>query len=111
MDIPSGRVDPGALAKILAFHPGGAVRSRRQSWLFAATSLNAGLFVRGDDVVVRAQWGALPNALIKIEDGSGFVGEPRIAGEDPASMLPGAKGIAAEPTPQSSAADLRDQAL
>ena len=32
-------------------------------------------------------------------------------GEEPASMFPGAKGIAAEPAPQSSAADLSDQAL
>jgi hypothetical protein len=34
-----------------------------------------------------------------------------IAGEDPASMFPGAKGIAAEPSPQSSATDLSNQAL
>ena len=73
--------------------------------------MNTGLFVCADDVIIGSQWNALPDALVKIEDGSGFAGKVRIAGEDPASMLPGPKGIAAEPAPQSSAADLSDQAL
>ena len=82
-----------------------------QSRLFPSTSLNTGLFVCGNDVVVGAQWDALPNALVKIEDGSGFVGKLRIARKDPAAMLPRAKGIAAEPAPQGGAADLCDQIL
>ena len=73
--------------------------------------MNTGLFVCADDVIIGTQWNALPDALIKIEDGPGFGGKVRIAGEDPASMFPGDKGIAAEPAPQSSAADLSDQAL
>ena len=52
-----------------------------------------------------------PKRVRKIEDRPGFVGKVRIAREDPASMLPGAKGIAAEPAPQSGAADLGNQAL
>ena len=51
------------------------------------------------------------DAFVEIEDGSGFVGKVRIARKDPASMFPGAKGIAAEPAPQSGTADLRNQAL
>jgi hypothetical protein len=73
--------------------------------------LNTGLFVCADDVIIGTQWNALPEALVKIENGSGFAGEVWISGEDPASMFPGAKGIAAEPAPQRSAADLSDQAL
>ena len=73
--------------------------------------MNTGLFICADDVIIGAQWNALPDALVKIENGSGFAGEVRISGKDPASMFPGAKGIAAEPAPQSSAADLSDQAL
>jgi len=111
VDIPSGQINPGTLAKILVFNPGGTVRRGMQSRMFPATSLNAGLFVCGNDVVIVAQWDALPNALVKVEDGSGFVGELRIAREDPASMLPGAKGIGAEPAPQRGAADLCHQAL
>jgi len=87
------------------------VGRRRQRRLFPAAGLNTRLFVCGDDVVIGAQWSALPDALVKIEDGSGFVGKGRIAREDPASMLPGAEGIPAEPSPQSGAADLGDQTL
>jgi hypothetical protein len=73
--------------------------------------LNTGLFVCADDVIICIQWSTLPETLVKIEDGSGFCGKVRIAGKDPASMFPGAKGIATEPAPYSSAADLSDQAL
>ena len=73
--------------------------------------MNTGLFVCADDVIVGTQWNALPDALVKIEDGSGFAGKVRIAGEDPASIFPGAKGIVAEPAPQSSATDLSNQTL
>jgi len=68
-------------------------------------------FVCGNDIVIGAQWSALPNALVKIEDGAGFDGELGIAREDPASMLPGTQGIAAEPTPQCGAAHLCHRAL
>jgi hypothetical protein len=88
-----------------------AIGRQRQRRLFSAAGLNTGLFVRADDVIIGTQWSALPDTLVKIEDGSGFCGKVRIARKDPASMFPGAKGIAAEPAPQSSAADLSDQAL
>ena len=73
--------------------------------------MNTGFFVCADDVIIGTQGDALPEALVKIEDGSGFAGKVGIAREDPASMFPRAKGIAAEPAPQSSTADLSDQAL
>ena len=78
--------------------------------MFSAAGLNTGLFVCADDVIIGTQWNALPDALIKIENGPGFAGKVRIAGEDPASMFPGAKG-AAEPSPQSGATVLSNQAL
>jgi len=58
-----------------------------------------------------AQWSALPNAVVEIENGAGFGRKVGIAREDPASMLPGAEGIAAEPAPQGGAADLGDETL
>ena len=88
-----------------------AVGRWRQRRLFSAAGLNTALFVCADDVIIGTQWSALPDALVKIEDGSGFASKVRIAREDPASMFPRAKGIAAEPAPQSSAADLSNQAL
>ena len=79
--------------------------------MFSAPGLNTGFFVCADDVVIGTQGNAVPEALVKIKDGSGFAGKVWIAREDPASMFPGSKGIAAEPAPQSSAANLSDQAL
>jgi hypothetical protein len=52
VDVPSRQVDPGAPTEVLVFNPRGAVRGGRQSWLFRASSLNAGLFVGRDDEVV-----------------------------------------------------------
>jgi hypothetical protein len=87
------------------------VGRRRHRRLLPAAGLNTRLLICGDDVIVGSQWSALPDAFVKIEDGSGFVGKVRIAREDPASVFPGTKGIAAEPAPQSGAADLGDQPL
>ena len=111
MNIPGSQVGPGTFAEVLVFEARRTVGRRRQGWLFTAAGLNARLFVCGDDVIIGTQRGALPDAFIKIEDGSGFVGKVRITRENPASMFPRAKGIAAEPTPQSGAADLGDQTL
>jgi hypothetical protein len=49
--------------------------------------------------------------MVQIEDGTGFGGEIGVPWKDPASMLPRAKGVAAEPAPQCGAADLGDEAL
>ena len=99
MDIPGCQVGPGAFAEVLMLDACRAVGCRRQRRLFPAAGLNTRLFVRGDDVIIGAKFGTLPDAFIEIEDRPGFVGEVRIAGKDPASMLSGAKSIAAEPAP------------
>ena len=95
MDIPSCQVGPGTQAEVLMLNVGRAIGRQRQCQLFSAAGLNTGLFVCADDVIIGTQWSALPDTLVKIEDGSGFYGKVRIAGEDPASMFPGPKGIAA----------------
>ena len=109
--IPGSQVDPSATAKVLMFHPGGAVRCRRQSRLFATAGLNAGLFIRRDHKVISAQCSAFPNPMIQIEDRTGLGGKIGIPRKDPASMLPRPKGIATEPAPQRGATDLCDEAL
>lgn len=111
VDVPSRQVDPGAPTKVLVFHPRGAVRGGMQSRLFRASGLNARLFVGRDDKFVSSQWSTLPNAMVQIEDGAGFGGEIGITRKDPASMLPRPQGIATEPAPQCSSANLRDEAL
>lgn len=111
VDIPSSQVDPGAPAKVLVFHSHGAVRRSRQSRLFPAAGLNAGLFIGRDDKVVSAQWSAFPNAMVQIEDRTCLGGKIGITRKDPAAMLPRAKGIASEPAPQRSPTDLCDETL
>jgi hypothetical protein len=70
VEIPSRQVGPDAAAKILVFHSRGWVRRGRQSRLFPAAGWNARLFVGRDKQVVSAQWSALPNAMVQIEDRS-----------------------------------------
>jgi hypothetical protein len=111
MDITGCQVGPSTFAEVLMLDACRAFGRRRQRRLFPAAGLNTRLFVSGDDVIIGAKFGALPDAFIEIEDRPGFVGEVWIAGEDPTSMLPGAKSIAAEPAPQGGAANLGDQTL
>jgi hypothetical protein len=111
MNVPSRQVGPGTFAKVLMLNPGGAVWTGRQRRLFSASSLNAGLLVGRDHEVISAQWHALPNAFVEIEDETGVGRKVGITREDPASMLPWAESVGAEPTPQGGAADFRDEAL
>jgi hypothetical protein len=90
MDIPGCQIGPGPHAEVIMLDVRGAIGRQRR--LFSAAGLNTGLFVCADDVIIGTQWSALPDALVKIEDRSGFASKVRIAGLDPASMFPGAKG-------------------
>jgi hypothetical protein len=111
MDITGCQVGPGTHAEVFMLDVGRAIARQWKRRLFSAAGLNTGLFVCADDVIIGPQWSALPDTVGKDRGWGRFCGKVRIAGKDPASMFPGAKGIAAEPAPQSSAADLSDQAL
>jgi hypothetical protein len=108
MNVPSGQIGPGTSAKVFMLDSGGAVRSGGQRRLFSASSLNTGLLVRRDHEVIGAQWSALPNALVKVQDGTGVGRKVGITREDPASMSPRAESVGAQPTPQGGAADFRE---
>ena len=53
MDIPSRQVGPGALAKVLVLDTSGTPGSWWECRLFAPSGLNAGLFVGGNNIVIR----------------------------------------------------------
>jgi hypothetical protein len=72
--------------------------------LLAATGLHTAFFVCRDDELTRLERASLPNAIVEVEDASGFGREMRIAWEDPTAMPP-------EPAPQGGPADLCYQAL
>src|SRR5207244_12864082 len=72
MDIPGCQIGPGTHTEVLMLDVRRAIGRRRQRRLFSA-----GLFVCADDVIIGTQWSALPDTLVKIEDGSGFSGKVR----------------------------------
>ena len=111
MDIPGSQVCPGAFAKVLMLNPGRAGWTGRYGRLLSAASLNACLLVGRDHEVICAKWGPFPNAFVEIEDGASVGRKVGITREDPASMLPWAESVSAEPAPQGGAADFRDEAL
>jgi hypothetical protein len=70
MDIPGCQIGPGTFAEVLMLDACGAVGGRRQRRLFPPAGLHTRLFVCGDAVITGIQWSALPDAFVKIEDGS-----------------------------------------
>ena len=111
VDIPSCQIDPSALPKVLVFNSRGAVRRGRQSRLFTAAGLNARLFVGRHHKVVSAQSCAFPDAMVQIKNRTSLSDKIGITRKDPASMLPRAKSVAAEPAPQCRSTDLCGETL
>jgi len=109
--IPCRQVGPGTLAEVLVPDADRAVRCGWQSRMFAAARLNAGFFVRRNHIIVDTQRDSVPNASVEVENGTGLSGKVGITRENPAWMLPGTKGVSAEPPPQRRAADLCNQTL
>jgi hypothetical protein len=54
MDIPGCQVGPGSCTEVRMLNARRTVGCWRQGWLFPAAGLNTRLFVRGDDVIIRA---------------------------------------------------------
>ena len=71
----------------------------------AGASLNAGLLVGRNNEVILLQGGALPGAVIEVEETTSLEGEVGVAGGDPAAVLPRADGVLVEPAPDGGVAD------
>ena len=81
---------------------------RRQGGMFPPPCLDARLLVDAEHVIPRPQRCTFPSALIQIDDPAGLAGKLRVTWKDPTAMTPGAQRVLAEPAPERSAADLRD---
>ena len=77
----------------------------RQGAMQAGASLNAGLLVGRNNEVILLQGGALPGAVIEVEETTSLEGEVGVAGGDPAAVLPRADGVLVEPAPDGGVAD------
>jgi hypothetical protein len=110
MDIPGGQVGAGTAALILVFAcviPG----CGRERGMRADACLDAGFLVGRQHKIAVAQRRGLPATLLEVKHPTGLGGELRIAREEPASVSPRAKRIAAEPAPQRGTTDFSHNAL
>jgi hypothetical protein len=76
-----------------------STRSWRQGLSFSFTSLNAGLFVCGDHVVVRSKRLPIPNTMVEIQDFGCLFGKVGISGKNPTPITPGLDGVSTQPAP------------
>src|SRR3990172_880630 len=105
VNVHGGQVRPRPATFVLVLNTHGAMWSGRQGRMNATACLNAGLLVGRDDEIVAPQRFALPTAGIEVENAPRLYGKVPVAWKDPAPMLPGAKGIFAEPAPHRLVAD------
>ena len=90
---------------VLVFDSHRSPRAGRQRRMAADTGLDACLLVRTDDVVLAAQRLVLPGTVIQVQDSSCFLGEARIAGEDPVLIPPRLDRVGVENSPDRAGTD------
>src|ERR1700730_12756437 len=93
VDVQCRDVGPGTATIVLVLDMHGSAWAATLRGVFAAASLNAGLFIGGNDEFVILQRSALPLAGIEIQNAPGLGGEVRIAGEDPTAVVPRSNGV------------------
>ncbi len=98
-DIPCGEVRPSASAFVPMLHAQGLIGGGRQSGMYSASGLNAGLLISGEDVVAVCQGLFFPAALIALEDAICLLLEGWIAWKHPRVVSPWSNGVLAEPAP------------
>ena len=110
VDIPGGQIGPGSEASILMLDLEGRVGLGRHRGVATLAGLDGGFLIGAHDELIRSEWLALPNALVEIEQTGGLGEKVRIAGKQPATMLPGPDGVLMEPAPDGGPADGGHQA-
>lgn len=104
--IPSGQVGQGAATAVLMLHAAWSSRPGGCARVPAGESLQLGLLIGRNHVLVRSKHGILPYAPVQIED-SGRLGiEIRIARKDPTAVVPGPYGIGRKPAPDGGPGDI-----
>ena len=111
VNVPGSQIVQGTSTLIFVFNVGRTTLGRRQRAVVANSGLNAGLLVSRQNEFVRAERPAAPETLVKVENRSSLLNKLGITGEDPTAMAPGTYRIAAQPSPESTAADLGDDTL
>src|SRR5438067_2670965 len=88
VDVQRCDVGPGAATEVLVLDMHGSARTATLCGVFAAASLNAGLFIGRDYELVILQAPAFLLPRVKIQYAPRLSGEVRIACEYPAAVIP-----------------------
>ncbi len=92
MNIEGSQTSPGAAAILCGFHLDGGSGLGREGGRLSA-GLDTGLLIRREDELVVSKQLPFPDPFIPVQDAHGFAGELRMAGKDPAAMLPRSDGL------------------
>src|SRR5262249_9919391 len=104
-NVPSRQVLQGTASLVLMLDTHRSPGAGRQGCVASNAGLNAGLLIRTDDVVPAAQAAALPEAGIQVQDATRFLGELRVAREDPVLIAPRFDCVAIQDAPDSAGTD------
>src|SRR5437870_10832512 len=103
MDVPRGEVLDGSPSLVLVFDARRLVRAGWQRGMQSAASLDAGLFIGAEHILVRPQRLALPAAGVQLEHRASEFQKVRIAGKDPALVAPGTQSVLHQQPPDGAA--------
>ncbi len=105
VNIPSGNIGQGPFSFVFELHASGVMRHGASGDSLSVASLDTGLFVGADHVVIWSQGNTIEESIIQIQNTSSFFPEKRVAREKPGVMGPRLYGITVEPTPDRSNAN------
>ena len=88
VDVQRCDVGPSAATEVLVLDMHGSAWTATLRGVFAATSLNAGLFIGGYYELVILQAPTLPLSGVEIQYAPGLGGEVRVAREYPTAVIP-----------------------
>jgi len=109
VDVQGGDIGPGAAAGVLVLDVHRSTRPAVLGGMLAAAGLNAGLLISGDHEFIVLQRPVMPPASVEIQHAPGLGREVRVTREDPTAVIPRAKGVFMQPTPQGAATDRSHQ--
>src|SRR5215210_4147928 len=106
MHVPGGQVSQRSFSFVLVFEPHEPFLLGWQGGLQAMASLDGGLLVGADHILLGTERLTLPSTLVEIQYPPCFMREVGIAGEDPRAMVEGPDGFFREPSPDGGPRDL-----
>src|SRR5215207_7688127 len=110
MHVPGGQVGQRPFSFILVLHPHEPLLVGWQGGLAAMASLDRGLLVGRDHVLLGTERLTLPPALVEVQHPPGFMGEVGISGRNPGAVVEGPQGIFGKPSPDGGSRDLGHEA-